>query len=176
MLIGSSSGSQLLTAPSRPRHFFSTASQLLAFITGQGRLLAQHQLRLGRSDQFHPAWPPPEPPSHNTSPILRPHLGGQLDFCSFGRYESGRRSEGHVSTSPPALSGLGSICAPTPATEGTSHPGCEALEPRSPGRGHNLLNSQTLLAALSLSSTCPSLSRGSDTSASQRGLLQAKPD
>lgn len=83
VLIGGSSRSQLLPAPSRPRQFSSSPSKLLALITGRGRLLAQHHLGLERSDQFHPVWPLTEPPSHNTSLILRPHLGGQPNFCSF---------------------------------------------------------------------------------------------
>lgn len=129
-------------APSSPRHIFRTSFGLLALITGLGGLLAHHRLGLGGSDQFHPIWPPIEPPSHNPSRIPMPHSAEQLSICSFTGCESGRPSEGHVPASLPATSGLGANLCTTPAGEGTSHPGCKPLEPHCPGRGHSLLNPQ----------------------------------
>lgn len=116
-------------APSSPRHIFRTSFGLLALITGLGGLLAHHRLGLGGSDQFHPIWPPIEPPSHNPSRIPMPHSAEQLSICSFTGCESGRPSEGHVPASLPATSGLGPICAP-PLPE--REPPIQAVNPWSP--------------------------------------------
>lgn len=104
---GTGCGSQL-----PPRHIFSASSGLLAFITGQGGLLAQYHLGRGGSHQFHPVWPSIDPPSHNTFLTPIPHSAGQLSVGSFRGSKSGRLSEGRVPVFLPATTGMGPIRAP----------------------------------------------------------------